>query len=256
MTSPEHRIRRRPGVVLKTVLFGIIAFTTAAACIRLGFWQLDRLEQRRRQNALIRLRGDSVTSLASIQGLDTAQSHWRRVRVRGTADYDAELVHATRSQNGSPGVHLLTPIRPLDGRWGDTAILVLRGFLASADGRTIDWKAARGEDTLSFDALVLSFSPRRPGAVRMPSAARAVRFVDRDSLSALMHRPLAPFMLLALGDTVVRDVTKPAAIPPPSLGEGPHQSYAFQWFAFATVAIVGFVAFVRAGSQKGPPRDV
>jgi surfeit locus 1 family protein len=90
----------------------------------------------------------------------------------------------------------------------------------------------------------------------MPSAARAVRFVDRDSLSALMHRPLAPFMLLALGDTVVRDVTKPAAIPPPSLGEGPHQSYAFQWFAFATVAIVGFVAFVRAGSQKGPPRDV
>jgi surfeit locus 1 family protein len=90
----------------------------------------------------------------------------------------------------------------------------------------------------------------------MPSGGRAVRFVDRDSLSAMMGRPLASFVLLALGDTVVRDVTKPAAIPPPSLGEGAHQSYAFQWFAFAAVAIVGFIAFTVADTRKGQPRDV
>ena len=256
MTTPEPRRRPRAGVVLKTVLFGIIAFATAAACIRLGIWQLDRLEQRRAQNALIRARGESVSGVASIKGLDTAQTHWRRVRVRGVPDYQAELVHATRSQNGSPGVHLLTPVRPLDGEWGDTAVLVLRGFLAAADGRTIDWDAARDADTLEFEALVTSFSPRRPGNVRMPSAARAVRFVDRDTLAAMMGRPLAPFVLLALGDTIVRDVTRPARIPPPSLGEGAHQSYAFQWFAFAAVAIVGFVAFTVAGNRKDGPRDV
>jgi surfeit locus 1 family protein len=252
----RDRGRRRAGVAVKTVLFGIVAFATAAVCIRLGIWQLDRLQARRAQNAHVRARGEAITDLVAIQGRDTAETHWRRVRVRGVADYGVELVHATRSQNGSPGVHLLTPVRPLDGQWGDTAVLVLRGFLASADGRTIDWDAAREADTLVFEALVTSFPPRRPGAVRMPSAARAVRLVDRDTISALMGRPLAPFVLLTLGDTVVRDVTKPARVPPPSRGEGAHQSYAFQWFAFAGVAIVGFVAFTRAGKHKGAHEDV
>jgi surfeit locus 1 family protein len=39
-------------------------------------------------------------------------------------------------------------------------------------------------------------------------------------------------------------------VPAPALDEGPHMSYAIQWFAFATVAIVGGVAFVRAGRRR------
>lgn len=253
---PDRLRRSRTGVAVKTVLFGMVAFAAAAGCIRLGLWQLDRLEARRAQNALVRARGQVIASVATLQGKDTAETHWRRVHVRAVADYPAEFVHATRSQNGAPGVHLLTPVRPLDGSWGDTALLVLRGFLAAADGRTVDWDAAREGDTLSFTALVTSFPPHRPGAVRMPSAARAVRLVDRDTLSALMRRPLAPFVLLVLGDTIVRDVTRPARIPPPSQGEGAHQSYAFQWFAFAAVAIVGFVAFTFAGRGSDTTREV
>lgn len=250
--------RRRAGVTLTMVLFGLLAVATAAGCVRLGLWQLDRLQERRTKNALVRARSEApVVSVSAVQGQDTSVIHWRRVRVRGVADYDAEMVHATRSQNGSPGVHLLTPVRPLDGDWGDTAVLVLRGFLAAADGRTIDWTSARDSDTLAFDALVTSFPvSSRAGAVRMPSAPRAVRALDRDSLSAAMARPLAPFVLLALGDTVVRDVTKPARIPPPSPSEGPHQSYAFQWFGFAAVALVGFVAFIVTDRRKSHPRDV
>jgi surfeit locus 1 family protein len=153
-------------------------------------------------------------------------------------------------------VHLLTPVRPIDGAWGDTAVLLLRGFIASPDGRSIDSPAAREGDTVAFDAMVTSFPPRRAGAVRMPSAPRAVRFLDRDTLARMMGRPLAPFVLLVLGDTVVRDVKRPARIPPPSVGEGPHQSYAFQWFAFAVVAIVGFVAFVVASRRRHGLSDV
>ena len=66
----------------------------------------------------------------------------------------------------------------------------------------------------------------------------------------MMHRPLAPFVLLALGDTTMRDITKPTRIPPPSQSEGSHQSYAYQWFAFATVALLGFVAVVRSDRDR------
>ena len=236
---------------IRTILFGVCAVVAAGGCVRLGICQLDRLKQRRALNALVLARSsNAAVSISELQGQDTSAIHWRHVTIRGVPDYDAELVHATRSQAGSPAVHLLTPVRPLDGAWGDTAVLLLRGYLYSPDGRTVDWAQAREGDTLAFDALVIEFPPAREGTVRMPSAARAVRFLDRDTLQTMMHRPLAPFILLALGDTVSRDISKPTRVPPPSLSEGPHQSYAYQWFAFATVALVGFVAVARSDSRR------
>jgi surfeit locus 1 family protein len=234
-----------------TVLFGVLTVLAAAVCIRLGVWQLDRLTQRRAQNAIVLARGTMpVVSVSTLKSVDTTESHWRRVHVRGVADYAAEVVHATRSQAGSPGVHLLTPVRPLDGAWGDTAVLVLRGFVYSPDGRTFDRDQAQESDTLDLDALVLAFPAHKPGTVQMQTATRAVRLLDRDTIAALTGRPLAPFLLLALGDTAMYDIAKAARVPPPSPSEGPHQSYAMQWFGFALVFLVGFAAFVW-GSGRG-----
>jgi surfeit locus 1 family protein len=36
----------------------------------------------------------------------------------------------------------------------------------------------------------------------------------------------------------------PRRLPPPSLDEGPHLNYAIQWFAFATIALVGAGAYL------------
>ncbi len=236
---------------VKTALFGVLAIATAAVCIRLGIWQLDRLQQRRAQNAIIASRRAVLpVGISALQGRDTAEIHWRQVTVRGVAAYGAEYVHATRSQSGSPGVHLLTPVRPLDGAWGDTALLLLRGYVYSPDGRTFDREKAREGDTVSFDALVTSFPPPRSGEVQMPSDGQAVRRLNRDTLAMLMARPLAPFVLLVLGDTAVRDLTLPARVPPPSLSEGPHQSYAFQWFGFAIVFLVGISVFIWGSGRR------
>jgi surfeit locus 1 family protein len=236
----------------KTLAFGVLTVLAAAVCVRLGIWQLDRLTQRRAQNAIVRARGTMpVVSVASLQGVDTSSSHWRRVHIRGVADYAGEVVHATRSQAGSPGVHLLTPVRPLDGAWGDTAVLVLRGFVYSPDGRTFDRDKARESDTLDLDALVIAFPPHAPGKVQMQTATRAVRLLDRDTIAALTGHPLAPFLLLALGDTAMYDITQAVRVPPPSPSEGPHQSYAMQWFGFALVFLVGFGAFTWGPGRSG-----
>ncbi|WP_309671335.1 SURF1 family protein [Gemmatimonas sp.] len=248
-----------------TLVFGVLTVIAAAVCIRLGIWQLDRLTQRRAQNAIVLARGTMpVVSVSTLQRIDTTESHWRRVHIRGVADYAGEVVHATRSQAGSPGVHLLTPVRPLDGAWGDTAVLVLRGFVYSPDGRTFDRDKAREVDTLDLDALVISYPAHKPGKVQMQTATRAVRLLDRDTIAALTGHPLAPFLLLALGDTAMYDIVKAARVPPPSPSEGPHQSYAMQWFGFALVFLLGFVAFTwgpgrgTAGAswENDPDRDM
>ncbi|MBU6365276.1 MAG: SURF1 family protein [Gemmatimonadetes bacterium] len=237
--------------------FGVLAVCAVAVCVRLGVWQLARLDWRRGQNALVAGRGAAPPlPLDSLRRADTAVTHWRRVLVAGVVDHAAELVLASRSQAGMPGVQLLTPVRPLGDGWGDTAVLVLRGFVGAADGRTIDFVRAREGDTLRLAALVTTFPPPRPGGVRLPSAPRAVRQLHRDSLEALLGRPLVPAVLLALGDTAVRDVTRPARVPPPAPGDGPHLSYALQWFSFALVFLLGFagVAWRARGGATRPPQ--
>lgn len=234
----------------RTIAFGLLTAATAAVCVRLGIWQLDRLSQRQAQNVIVTSRGaQPPLSLAALQGQDTSATHWRRVTVRGVADYSKELVHATRSQNGSPGVYLLTPVRPLDGHWGDTTIIVLRGYVYAADGRTLDFEKAREADTLQLDALLTSFPPPKPGQAVMRSSPRAMRLLNRDTMATLIGRPVAPFILLALGDTIMQDITRPVRVPPPPVTDGPHLSYALQWFGFASVFIVGF-AFFTWGSGK------
>ena len=237
----------------RVVLFGLFALCAVVLCVRLGIWQLSRLDERRAKNALVRERGQApALDLRAIRDQDTSATHWHRVHVRGVALYDDELVQSSRSQSGAPGVYLLTPIRPLDSSWGDTVVLLLRGFVYAANGRTIDFAAAREADTLSFDALVTAFSPAQAGAVQSAASPRSVRALNRDSISAVMHRPLAPVVLLVLGDTMPHEVTRPSRIPPPSLSEGPHQSYAYQWFTFAFIFFAGFIAFVVNGKRASP----
>ncbi len=226
-------------------IFGALAVAAAAVFVKLGFWQLSRLSERRARNAIITERAAMPPlDLAATLGQDTTQIHWRHVRILALADYDNEIVHATRSQNGSPGVHLLTPIQPLDSVWGDTAVILNRGFVYSANARTIDYAKTREGDTISLEALVLSYPPAQEERVTLPSDPRAVRALNHDSLSRIVHHPLANFILLALGDTVMHDIELPARVTPPPVDEGPHMSYALQWFSFAIIGLVGFVAYV------------
>ena len=236
---------------VRTVAFGLFAAAAIALCIRLGFWQLDRLAQRRMRNEAVRAMAEQpVVGVDALRNLDSASIHYRRIRLRGVAEYEREIVLAARSQAGAPGVHLLTPVRPLDNSFADTLVLLLRGFVYAPDGRTFDEVAAREADTLDIDALVTMFPPKRESHVRLASPG-AIRYLDRDTIAAIIDSPIEPYLLLALGDTVPQSKTRPARVPPPSLGEGPHFSYALQWFGFATVFAVGFVAYVMSGRKRG-----
>ncbi|MEP6780046.1 MAG: SURF1 family protein [Gemmatimonadaceae bacterium] len=232
-------------------IFGFFAVVAAVVCVRLGFWQLDRLAQRRAKNALIMsATTEPPVSIAEARMQDTTTLHWRRFSFRGIPDYAHEIVLASRSQSGSVAVQVVTAVKPIDNAWGDTSVLVMRGWMPAPDGRQYTVGSTREGDTLNVEALATEFPPTVRGAIRMPSASYAFRELDRDTLAKEMKTPLASFVLLQLGDTVQHDVSKITRIPPPSLSEGSHKSYAVQWFLFATIAIGGFGAFVYTKHQK------
>lgn len=219
---------------------GVLAVVGAATCTRLGIWQLDRLDQRRTRNAEVLARMAAPPVDVRTVMADTMGTRFRRVTVTGQTSAARELAFAARSRNGSPGVYLLSAV---DVGNDLPLVLVNRGWVYSPDGSRVDLARWREGDTVSVAGFVEPFAGRLTGRWRSASAPRSVRWMERDSLAALLGRPVAPFLVVVAGDTAPGDAARIARVPPPPLDEGPHQSYAMQWFAFATIAVFGYAAF-------------
>jgi surfeit locus 1 family protein len=231
---------------LRLPAFVVFAIVSAGIFVRLGVWQLHRLAERRARNALVMSRLQAPDAdVATLTGAgDSASIRFRRAHVAGTPDYDHELVYASRSYKGSPGVNILTPVH-VAGR--DTAVIVDRGWVYAPDGETVDLAKWRERDTV-FTGYVEEF-PSVPGAM----SAEHPKVITRLGYAALrgaLPFPVAPVYVVMLGDSVVAP-DRLARLTPPPLDEGPHLNYAIQWFAFAVIAVVGVGVVIR---QRGGAR--
>jgi surfeit locus 1 family protein len=218
-------------------VWGTVALACAALFVRLGIWQVHRLEQRRGRNAVREARRalpPILLGLGDVVTLDSVEN--RRVVARGTYDYSGERLWTGRSYEGTPGVAVLTPLRlaDRDGVEGG-GVYVDRGWVPSPDGVHIDQMAVREGDTATVEGLAFA-APRARGDVDI---ARL-----RDSVSY----PLLPFIIQQTPS--VRPSDRPTVRrlyrwPAPVLGDGPHLSYAIQWFSFAVITLVGTAALLR-----------
>lgn len=219
-----------------TTFFVVFALTVAVGCVRLGFWQLGRLSDRQARNAEIRARlGDAPVP---VEALAADSVRFRRATARGLYDFSNEFVLTSRGRHGSPGVHVITPLRVANN---DTAVLVNRGWAYAPDGMRIDLTVFREDSNAIVDGYVDEFS-ELPGPVATPSVARAVRRLNKDSISSFLPYPIRDVVLVQQmdsGEAIAVNRGTPVRIEPPPLGEGPHRSYAIQWFGFAVVGIAG-----------------
>jgi surfeit locus 1 family protein len=222
----------------------VLVLLAAAICVRLGVWQLDRLEQRRARNAALAtalaqppvvLDAGTAAALAR----EPAAALYRRVRVRGVYRPDGEVVLRGRSYQGQPGVHLLTPLVLAEG---GPAVLVERGWVPAADAATID-PAPLGEPGVQEVEGMLQLFPPAAGQ-GVPATLEAggrrlltLRRLDTAALDAYSPVPLLPFYVQQLPDPALRE--PPVRLAPPPLDDGPHLSYALQWFGFAAVFLIG-----------------
>ena len=203
----------------RDVVAGLVAVLVAAGCVRLGIWQLDRLAQRKARNAALASRlALPPLELSGRTSADSAQQ--RRVLARGVYDFSAERTWPGRSFEGTPGVALITPLRLADG----SAVLVDRGWVPSADAFHVDPAAYREPDSATVTGI--AFIPPRGRGDVTPAG-------------------LLPFIIQLQTPEPARGL--PRRWPAPALDNGPHLSYAIQWFSFAVIALVGTVAMIRRG---------
>ena len=199
-------------------------------CIRLGVWQLDRLDQRRNINTLAEARL-SLPVIELPTEHDSDSLRYRKALADGVFDFGREIVVVARSRSGVPAVHVVTPLRFHSGG----AVLVERGIALSPDARPVDLNALVESDTARVTGVLVSLEGSDSGSSGWPLY---VRDVNPTELQRVYPYPLFPLVLR-------RTVYPPDApldltpVPPPELTSGPHLSYAVQWFSFAVIAIVG-----------------
>lgn len=205
------------------------------------------------RNALVASRTREAPVDVRALPADSGARHYRRVTVAGRPDYAHEFVLVNRTRDGSPGVHIVTPLR-IAGH--DTVVLLNRGWIYSPNGTDAALAHWREGDSIAVTGYVEEPS-RRPGPARLPQrvagAVPSYRWLDPALVARDLGAPVTPYYVVAEPPPGEEKppLDRPVRVPPPPLDEGPHQSYAIQWFSFALVSVVGAGTFVRAERRKG-----
>ena len=215
-------------------------------CVRLGFWQLERLDERHALNAeLAAALASRPTALTDL--LAENDITYRRVTVEGTWDARHEVILFGRSLEGRPGNHVLTPLTFAE----DRAVLVDRGWVPSdvrAPPVTGDAAAPPGDVTVEGIVLPSDDGETDAAGGALPTQIRRVDVAALDA--AIPSELVAGVYVLLEGQTPSRG--RPIPAPFPATSEGPHLSYAIQWFTFAAIAVVGYGLLVRRARRGSP----
>ncbi len=238
--QPEPRVSYRFLVSPRWLLFHVIVIAGVVLMVNLGFWQLDRLDQRQEFNAEVEARADipavTLDELLAEPDFDPDTAEWRTVTVSGTWIPD-QVVVFNRSQGGLPGENVVTALQT-DG--GDV-VLVNRGFIPLV----ADVPAAPPGD-IALLGRARPSQERRTGELTdaTDGPLTEVRRIEIDRLAPQFGGEIAP-IYLDLIEVDPAAETDPTPVPPPELDEGPHLSYAVQWFIFAACVVVGWVLAVN-----------
>ncbi len=230
------------------VVLGV--FIIAPMLAALGFWQLARLQERRAFNAHVRARLEAPPlSLTGAALADPAQLNYRPARVRGTFDFDHEIVWRNQAHNETAGVRVLTPLRIAGS---DAAVLVDRGWLPYAESAP-EARAAYHTPTGAVTVTgILRQSEVRASPI-LPDDP-AVAWLDGwywMNLARIQSQMPYPLLTMFVQQAAGGETQLPIAGFAVDLSEGPHLNYAWQWFAFAAVALIGPLAYARQQRRRG-----
>jgi cytochrome oxidase assembly protein ShyY1 len=222
----------------KWLIFTAVVALAVAGMVRLGFWQYDRLQDRRAFNADVRANDSApVATLDEVDLSDPDAVEWRRITVTGRYVPDEGVVVVNRSQGGHPGRNVVGVLDLGDG----TAILVNRGFLPSLEP---DVATPAGE--VMITGRLRGDEQRRLGqpSIRSGVDLTEIPRIEVDALQPQIEPTLLPMHLQAIeSDPSDAEALQPIAFP--GLDNGPHLSYMVQWWVFALCAVIGWVFAVR-----------
>lgn len=234
----------------RMLLSHVLVLAAVATMVSLGSWQLRRLDEVRSINERLESRLDgeprplgSYAMPPDPEHADAAELEFRPVTATGTFLPDEEVLQRSRSSAGRSGYHVITPLRTDDG-----TILVRRGWVPFEldDPPVPEAAPPSGEVTVTgylerSESQPQGFGQRDPDEGYLPRVFR----VDVGRLDRQVGDDLLPVVLHLEQQEPAQSGALPVVAPRPELSASTHLSYAVQWFVFATIALVAYLAWVR-----------
>ncbi len=202
----------------------------------LGTWQLHRLEWK--EDLLTRINEQDQTPLAPLSAADlTPENEFLKGRLNGQYAFEKEIAVQPRTNEGTPGVHVITPYILNDGN----TVLINRGWAPL--GYDLKTPAARS----SIDVIIRK--PAKPNIFVPKNTPEKDQWyaLDIDAIAATKNiaNPL-PVLGYVLNDTDAENTSYPDATALKIHINNNHLQYAFFWYAMAIVMLIVYgIRFIK-----------
>ena len=220
----------------------LLTLAVLAVTVALGWWQVGRA---REKQAMIESFQRGTQSSVELRGDVTVDELLRYQHVRAEGQYEPArqiLLDNMPSQAGLPGFRVLTPFRR---EGSERLLLVDRGWVSLGATRqdlppvfvSPEFRAVSGRlDTLPAPGVRVGDA----GVAGDTSWPRVLNFPQQQDIEKVLGSKVEPRIVLL--DPAAPNGYERVWRPAMQFGPERHLAYAVQWFAFALVALVIFIA--------------
>lgn len=222
----------------KWIVTTILVIIGSLVCVRLGIWQLDRLNQRRAFNTHYRETSTLPTLEITTTPIDDLTAmEYRSVVVTGRYDFEHQVALRNQVHTNQFGSHLLTPLILSDG----TGMLIDRGWIP-AENNPQAWRIYDQPRNITIKGILRNGRDQSELTDANQTALAVWSQVDIKRISQQLPYPLLPAYVQPDPDS---SLTKPPYPYQPEIviDEGPHFGYMLTWFSFAALLFFGYPLF-------------
>jgi cytochrome oxidase assembly protein ShyY1 len=230
--------KRWMGYLALTVVFAIVSSF-------FGLWQWDRRGQAVAAINVLEANWDRVPQeLVSAEGLSPTSDQWAPVLVRGEYAPEDQMLVRTRPRGGQVGFEVLVPLRSDTG----FTVVVNRGWIPT--GESSDFPDVVPEAPTGEVSVVARIKPGEPTLRGRGAPEGQLPSIDLGAMENAVGYDLETGFFLLLDSETPQSAVVPLPSLRPVLDEGPHLSYTLQWFVFALLALIAFVALLRQEARQ------
>jgi len=216
----------------KLSLFTLLLFP---ALVRLGFWQLEREQEKLMLQSLYDSRQSAeVVSLSSLD--ETSDLQYLPVKLQGNFDNEHNFLLDNKIFEGQVGFEVLTPFYTSEG----LLVMVNRGWIAQNEYREIlpQLKEVSGEIELQGKVYVPLGEQFMLGVEDQKSNwPRVIQSLDIENMIAT-YNPGAEYFSYSVRLDALQPGVYVRNWPVISTSPEKHRGYAIQWFTMATVLLL------------------
>ncbi len=221
---------------IRSAFATLILILLLSVFVSAGIWQLGRAGEKYDLRAAFSAGSITAVLPELVSDNEADDYRFRRFKLQGRYDAGRQILLDSIVEGGRVGYQVLTPFRT-----DDELVMVNRGWVPAAADRSVLPAIDVASDMRTITAL-LNRLPVPGMRLAAPAASpdvwpQRMLFPARDQIAAALDQPVPDYQLLLEADQPDGYLRDWRAV---DVGPERHYGYAFQWFAFAVMALVIF----------------